>query len=253
MSTGDDLLTREERERIERFLHLFTAIEAELQTRLRLPATTPFNRLLRDYRQRNPYWQDDADDLGHYAQIRNFLTHERTPEFGYPVAVTRRSVECLSSILGRLRAPRTIGERFRRDVVVVASDQTLVDVLALAYRNAFSQFPVVDGGQFKGVISETEMIRWLGRHVTNGRTHIELPGVTVLQVMQEREPDRPMVFDFQRLDDPEENVMGLFQRRAALEVVLLTASGGRDTPIEGIVTQWDAARYPDNGQPEVHA
>ena len=49
MSTGgDDLLTAEERERIERFLCLFTAIEAELQTRLRMPATMPFNRLLRD-------------------------------------------------------------------------------------------------------------------------------------------------------------------------------------------------------------
>jgi hypothetical protein len=41
--------------------------------------------------------------------------------------------------------------------------------------------------------------------------------------------------------------MGLFQRQPALEVVLLTESGGKNTPIEGIVTQWDAARYP-NGE-----
>lgn len=253
MSTGgDDLLTVEERERIEQFLCLFTAIEAELQRRLPVPANTPFNRLLREYRQQNPYGQDDADDLGHYAQIRNFLTHERTPEFGYPVAVTRRSVERLATILGRLQAPRTIGEGFRCNVITVTSGQTLVDVLGLAYKYAFSQFPVVDGGHFKGVITETEMIRWLGHHVTNGRTHIELLGVTVLQVMQEREPDRPVIFDFRRLDAPEEDVMGLFQRRAALEVVLLTASGGRDTPIEGIVTQWNAARYPDDGQAEAH-
>ena len=85
-SDGTDHLTREELERIESFLNLFTAIEAELQRRLRVPTTTPFNRLLRDYRQQNPYGQDDADDLGHYAQIRNFLTHERNPELGYPVA-----------------------------------------------------------------------------------------------------------------------------------------------------------------------
>ncbi len=118
MSTdGNDLLTTEEQERIERFLALFAAIETELQRRLRVPATTAFNRLLRDYRQRNPYWQDDAEDLGHYAQIRNFLTHERTPEFGYPVAVTRQSVERLTSILNRLRTPRTIGEGFRCAVV----------------------------------------------------------------------------------------------------------------------------------------
>jgi CBS domain-containing protein len=247
MSTGgNDLLTVEERERIECFLNLFTAIETELQRRLRVPATTAFNRLLRDYQQLNLYRRDDAEDLAHYAQIRNFLIHERDPDFGYPVAVTRRSVECLGSILDRLRTPRTISEGFRRNVVTVTSEQTLVDVLGLAYRNAFSQFPVVDGDQFKGVITETEVIRWLGHHVTNMVTQIELLGVTVSQVMKEREPDRPVVFDFQRLDAPEEDVMGLFQRKPALEVVLLTASGGKNTPIDGIVTQWDAARYPDD-------
>ncbi|MDB5308643.1 MAG: hypothetical protein JWO38_2845 [Gemmataceae bacterium] len=251
MSTnGDDHLTAEERERIERFLNVFTAIEAELQKRLRVPATTPFNRLLRDYRQQNPYWQDDADDLGHYAQIRNFLTHERTPEFGYPVAVTHRSVECLGAILDRLLTPRPIGEVFRREVVTVTSDQTLVDVLRLAYRNEFSQFPIVDGERFQGVVTENEIVRWLGHQVTNGRTQVELAGVTVLQVMREREPGREVIFDFRRLDDPEQKVMGLFHRRAALEVVVLTASGGRDTPIDGIITQWDAARYPDDGQGE---
>jgi predicted transcriptional regulator len=239
-------LTGEERERIDQFLNLFTAIEGELQKRLRVPTTTQFSRLLREYRLQNPYWQEDAEDLGHYAQIRNFLTHERTPEFGYPVAVTRQSVERLESILKRLQTPRQIGECYRRSVVTVTSDQTLVDVLQLAYRNKFSQFPVVDRAKFQGVVTENEIARWLGHQVTNGRTQVELSGVTVLQVMREHESERVrgVIFDFRRLDAPEDEVMGLFQQRPALEVVLLTASGEQDTPIEGIVTQWDAARFP---------
>ena len=81
-------LTVEEQRRIEDFLSVFAAIESALQKRLQANATTKFHRPVSDYRQRNPFWQDDADHLEHYAQIRNFLTHERTTEFGYPVAVT---------------------------------------------------------------------------------------------------------------------------------------------------------------------
>ena len=38
--------------------------------------------------------------------------------------------------------------------------------------------------------------------------------------------------------------MGRFQREPGLEVVLLTEDGDQMKPIMGIVTQWDAARYP---------
>lgn len=77
-------LTAEERGRIDTFLAAFTEVETVLQNRLGVNATTKFNRLVSDYRERNPLWQADAADLDHYAQIRNFLTHERTVEHGYP-------------------------------------------------------------------------------------------------------------------------------------------------------------------------
>lgn len=237
-------LTAEERVRIDTFLAAFTEVEAVLQSRLGVNATTKFSRLVSDYRQQNPLWQADADDLDHYAQIRNFLTHERTVEYGYPVAVTPRSVDGLRAILDRLKSPIPVGKRFRREVVTVTPDRSLVDVLGLAFENSFSQFPVVEGDRFLGVVTENEITRWLGRQVKAGKIDIALGGVTVLQVMREREEDRPQVFDFRRLDDPEQEVMGLFQQRAGLEVVLLTESGGRDKPLQGIITQWDAARYP---------
>ena len=52
------------------------------------------------------------------------------------------------------------------------------------------------------------------------------------------------IFHFEKPDAPVEEVMGRFSAEPALEVILLTSGGGKDTPIEGIVTQWDAARYP---------
>jgi predicted transcriptional regulator len=131
-------------------------------------------------------------------------------------------------------------------VVTVRSEDTLSSVLGLAYKHAFSQFPVVDDGRFNRVITENEITRWLGHQVSNGNSAIDLAGVTVRTVLREREPDAGVIFRFERLEAPEEEVMGFFQRQPALEVVLLTESGGKNTPIEGIVTQWDAARYPND-------
>lgn len=51
------------------------------------------------------------------------------------------------------------------------------------------------------------------------------------------------VFRFARPTEPVEEVMSRFATEPALEAVLLTQTGNKRSPIEGIVTQWDAARY----------
>ena len=51
------------------------------------------------------------------------------------------------------------------------------------------------------------------------------------------------IFHFEMLDAPVEEVMGRFSVEPELEVILMTDSGTKDTPIKGIITQWDAARY----------
>lgn len=250
MSTGDlPHLTAAEVERNNQFLQTFATIEGVLQDRLRVPRTTSVSRLIRDYRGRNAYWQEDADDLIHYAQIRNFLTHEQDEDNGHPVAVSPRSLACLRAILHRLQTPRSIGEWYRHPprsaVLSVTSILRLDDVLRLAYRRRFSQFPVVDDAVFRGVITENAITRWLGRQLLDGRNQFGFSSVTVEQVMSEQEPGSEAIFEFRRVDDGEEEVMASFHQRPNLEVVLLTESGDRNTPIGGIITQWDAARYPD--------
>ena len=51
------------------------------------------------------------------------------------------------------------------------------------------------------------------------------------------------IFRFERLDASLDEVMAKISLERAFEVVLLTSSGSKDSPIEGIITQWDAARF----------
>ena len=233
----------------ERFLDLFSEAEQALKKRLgRLRADKSTCReLLRDYVKRNSYWREDADDLHLHAEIGNLLTHQRSVNDGQPVQVPQRTVDRLEAILHRLDHAVPIRQKFCRPVSAVHLDECIDHVLRLAFENAFSQFPVVDRavGRFQGLITEDSVARFLGRWSKEGEVVIDLSRVQVSQVIREEEPDRKdTIFRFRKPQDPEDEVMGMFAFHPSLEVVLLTEDGSNKTLIQGIITAWNAARYP---------
>jgi predicted transcriptional regulator len=161
------------------------------------------------------------------------------------VAVTSISVVALREIKEHLVCPQPVSTRFCRAVKTVSATDSLAHVVALAFENGFSQFPVVDDGQFRGLVTENEITRWLGRRVKANEPEVDLRMASVTTVLKEKDPTSKgiAIFRFKNLDAPVEEVMGLFSLDATLEVVLLTKSGSKHTPIEGIITQWDAARF----------
>jgi CBS domain-containing protein len=240
-------LTAKQRENVTHFLDLFADVEAALKKRLGLPADdrTGVKMLINGYETRNPYWRDSANRLRHLADIRNVLTHQRGTAFGYPVAVTRHSVGALREIKEHLIHPESVSARYGREVKTVSATDSLAHVVALAFDNGFSQFPVVDGGQFRGLVTETAITRWLGRRAKANAVELDLQAACVKTVLKEKDPSTKgiAIFRFKRADAPVEEVMGLFSIEASLEVVLFTKGGSKHTPIEGIITQWDAARF----------
>lgn len=240
-------LTSEQLTNVRHFLILFADVEAALKNRLDLKADnrTRLQTLINDYAKANPFWTNSANQLRQLAEIRNLLVHQCGIEFGYPVAVTERSIGVLLEIKQHLLHPEKVQAKFCRKVKTVSASASLASVVALAFENGYSQFPVVDDGRFFGLITETEIIRWLGRRAKANKAEVDLREVCVKTVLKEKDPTTKgiAIFQFECLDAPVEEVMGLFSR-PMLEVVLLNKSGDKHTPIEGIITQWDAARYP---------
>jgi predicted transcriptional regulator len=249
MASNDGGLTDQQRKQIEQFLHLFSAIEQSLKRRLKLKPNDPtgFGVLVKRYLDRNPYWTDSAHQLWLLADIRNLLTHNRNTIHGYPVIVTKRSVQGLETVLEHLMSPVDAAVHYRKPVTTVAADDTLGSVVVAAYENGFSQFPVVSKDSFVGLITENEIARWLGRKAKGNGVAINLNDVAVKTVLREKDPFRKgiPIFKFVSVDSPIEEVMGLFAARPMLEAVFLSENGHRTHQIEGIITQWDAARYPN--------
>ena len=240
-------LTRGQRARVEEFLHLFAEVEAALKKRLgrRSNDTTGVSLLINDYVSKNPYWLDSANRLRDLADIRNLLTHQRCTTVGYPIAVAPTALQRLREIKEHLLKPEPVSTLYRRNVKTVSPDESLASVLSLAFEHGFSQFPVQANERFLGLITENVIVRWLGRQTRAGSVEMNLAAVNVRMVLKESDPFMKgiSVFHFEKLDAPVEEVMGRFSAERALEVVLLTGTGNGRAPLEGIVTQWDAARY----------
>jgi predicted transcriptional regulator len=249
MSTASTGLTKSQRESVDHFLHLFADIEKGLKKKLclALDNRTPVGEMIKRYLQRNQFWADSAHQLWPLAAIRNLLTHHRSSALGYPVALTRGSVAALQRIRDGLLEPEPVSISFRKKVETVSAVDSLASILTLAFEKSFSQFPVITDGRFGGLITENEIIRWLGRRVKANSAEVNLAAVTVKTLLKEKDPFLRgiPIFHFERLDASLEEVMGQFAARPMLEVVLLTESGTCGPAIEGIITQWDAARYPN--------
>jgi len=237
----------ENRKRTDSFLAVFSEIEQLLKKRLSPKRNSNVAHLIKEYLRLNPYWARDYEDLDNFRQIRNLLIHEQSDRYGFPVVVTERSHARLVEIKDEIATINPISRKHKKAVTTIRPDTSLAAVLQLAYKKEFSQFPVVEeGGKFRGLVTENEITRWLGHHVGRKGATVNLAEVAITAVLREKVPDRKQIpiFRFQSLEEPESIVMGLFILFPMLEVVLLTETGTSTSPIEGIVTQWDAARYP---------
>jgi predicted transcriptional regulator len=240
-------LSRSHKKNIEDFLDCFADIEKALKSKLgrRINDKTSVRALIDQYNMKNPFWNEHANVLRNFADIRNILTHQRGTTAEYPVTLTPTSLAAIHEFREHLMTPEPVGTKYRKPVLTVSTASSLADVLALAFQNGFSQFPIVSDGNFCGLITENEIMRWLGRNVKVGSTEINLQNVTVKSLIREKDPDLRgiAIFHFEKPNHPIDEVMGRFSIEPALEVILLTASGNKSSPIEGIITQWDAARY----------
>ncbi len=235
-----------EKRRIDRFLDVFADIEKALKKRLKLKSNDPtgVSKLIERFQRSNPCWSNDSDDLRSLKDIRDILSHQRSISEGYPLIVTCASSRRLEKILNRIVKPVPVCQKYGHRVTTVCPDDSLAKVVAMAYEKGFSQFPIVDGGRFCGLLTENGITRWLGRTIKMGRNPVDLSRTKVKRVVKEEEQDRQQqVFKFVRSDAPVDEVMGFFARRPMLEAVLLTPTGTNKTPIEGIVTSWNAARF----------
>jgi len=230
------------------FLRTFTELEHCLKRRLGFKATdkTMISTLIDKYQERSSLHTEDCDIMRRLCGIRNLLTHEHSASFGEPFHISETARDWLGKVLRKVTEPEEVGARFKRKLISVEPEDSLSHILQLAFEKQFSQFPVFEGDRFRGLITENGITRWLGRHITtHGNWLRNFDEVFVKQVLPEEtsERDRGDIYKFRSVKAPVTEVMALFAKHPILEAVLLKDGGNNRSAFQGIVTQWDAARF----------
>jgi predicted transcriptional regulator len=247
---NDRELTQAELDSIEQFNTLFNRVEGYLRTVLHEPDETGFGRLLALYLQGGPACPDMRGKLQRAQKLRNVLVHQRGRRYQYVAIPTKETIrqvrDCYLSLIGDTRAR----DKFASPVVEVTSSDTLADVLAKISENDFSQFPVYDGNDFRGLLTENGIVRWIAHHILQGRDTVDFGTVSVERVLVERvfvrelleeEEERAENVRFEEDTATVDDVRRLFAENNLLEAVLITENGRPDEKLLAIATRSDVA------------
>jgi len=229
-------LSQEQIESIEDFIADYNAVDRFLRKELELEDNVAFTTLLKQYSQQNPGWRD-ADFLGTAGKLRNLIVHSKTEPYRYAAVPSPELAKTLKACLNRLTNPDRVIPCFQRHVEKISSQDNLATVLKLIRQRDYSQFPVYDGGNFRGLLTENGIARWLAHHVATKLSLIEFEDVRVADLIHNEEKRENCLFVPK--DDLVDDVVDKFSSAELLEAVLITAAGKQSEPLLGIITRWD--------------
>jgi predicted transcriptional regulator len=233
----NDKLSKKNRDLFDRFETSYNSIDRHLRKVLKVGRDISFSRVVSEFEKKNRAFSNDADYLKMIKDLRNVLVHEKCKPIKYLAIPTVSVVERLESIYNKLIHPKLAIPTFQKMVDTLSHGDSLANVLKLIADKDFSQFPVYENGNFRGVLTESGITRWLAHYVLNELSLVELEDIPVKTVLEMEEKRSNFIFISR--DISIDNIKENFSNRELLEVVLITESGKKTENLMGIVTRWD--------------
>ena len=218
----NEVLSKEQRDRVQEFIATYNALDGELRRRCQLGREIVFSRVLNDFAVKHKGWVD-VEYLRTANDLRNLLVHEPKRAYDYVAVPTIAMVAKLRDVCDRILNPERVLPKFGRKVETVAPTNSIAEVLRQIAQRDFSQFPIYNGDKFDGLLTENGITRWLAHHVVAKLSIIELEDVLVRDVIPEEK--KRGNWQFVSREQTVEAVRELFAEKELLEAVLITQSG----------------------------
>jgi len=220
----------------EIFLTTFNRIEKELKSLLK--KEVGFSKSVRILRNSNPIVKRYAEDLLEYADLRNAIVHNKI-DAAYAIAEPHDSVVTeIEKIEKELAEPRKVTPLFARKVRTFQVDDMLSELLFVIYEKGYTKFPVYDGNEFRGLVTQKGITSWLAKYM--GRT-IPSPKETLLKdVLECVEYDN---YKFIKSNTSVYRAEEVFKEQVGkgnrIEALLITEKSTHKEDLAGIITNWD--------------
>ncbi|MFM2199564.1 MAG: hypothetical protein RLZZ505_2996 [Verrucomicrobiota bacterium] len=219
----------------DRFESAYNDIVNLMRKLCKLSTNDTFSAALTSYESRFRMGTD-SDFLKSAAELRNVLIHRRTLPILQMATPTMEVVERLESIRDRMLNPPKVS-RYMNPVATVSPDDSLADVMRIVFDSDFSQFPVMNGKEVAGLLTENGITRWLARKVVCEDSLVESADAKVSDLVMSDEKRKNFIFVSKKMAIAE--VREKFRRNGLLEAALITESGKSGEKLLGMINRWD--------------
>lgn len=220
----------------DRFQVAFNQIDAAMRKATGRNRDDGFVTVLRDFEKKGSLGSD-GDFLRSVADLRNVIIHNKTLPHIEMAVPTEPVVQRLERLNEKIQCPPKIYPMFRTNVVCIAPEDSLVHVMRLVVDMKFSQFPVMEGTRFAGLLTENGITRWLARKIVDTLSLVDFEDAKVrdLVSLEEHRANSLFVSKNMTLTEAREK----FRENRFLEAILITHSGQNGEKLLGLMTRWD--------------
>jgi predicted transcriptional regulator len=228
---GDESMPRNS----DRFITAFNRIDKAMDAELSNSKGIGFSKAVRILTKYNAIVRRYKDDLLEFAELRNAIVHNRI-DTGQVIAEPHDAiVEQIEQIESEITSPKLVMPKFEKQVHVFKSKDSLSSLLDAIHEKGYSKFPVYDGRDFIGLITESGITKWLAK---NKESSIK---ETLIEEIMPYQKDNNHQFISQ--DTSVYQAVEVFKEKIGngnrIDALLITATGQKDDKLIGIITAWD--------------
>ena len=153
----------------ERFINAYNRLDKMLRSLYYVSVNASFTDMIRRTAQKNFCIKSNETALVDFGRLRNAIVHNGTPEIVIAephVSVVERLEKIVESIS---RPPKALDFFGPKDVTSVSPETPLLQAVSLVYKSGYSNLPVFDGAEIKGVLGNKTIVNALGKAVKDGR------------------------------------------------------------------------------------
>ncbi|SHG18866.1 CBS domain-containing protein [Ornithinibacillus halophilus] len=219
----------------ERFLTAFNRIEKALRQEMRNSKGIGFSKAVKIMSKHNLNLNRYAEDLLEYAELRNAIVHNRI-DTDFAIAEPHNSiVEQIEKIEKSITQPQQVVPVFERKVISFQEDDSLEKVLDTIEQRGFSKFPIYHDNEFRGLISESGITKWLASSKFKSGIDTKIKDILPFQ--------KDGNYQFINNDTPVIEAVEIFKAQIEkgnrVDALLITKYGSSKEPLLGIITSWD--------------
>ncbi len=229
----------------ERFLIAFTAIEGEMNRRIKSDRYISYSELVRRMSNMDRNYHRFQRYLEEFGDLRNAIVHERID--GEVIAEPHlKEVESIEHIAELLTQPERVSPNYLTKVEYCLDTDLLEPVLKKLLPKHYSKLPVYDHKMhFKGLITTDLIYEYLVKNIENIQG--EIPNITMKEILEQDEKNR--MVEFIPSHSTLLSVVSQFERSLALgkrlNALIITQDGASNQKPLGIISISDLPKIYD--------